>query len=175
MLVAFQAGLLGVLVIGPGNGAWTVPGPLRAAGGVLRVAGAVVIVLAALRLGRAASVHPEPTSGAVLRTSGPYRFVRHPIYSGVVVLGGAMAATAGSVVAIAAFVALVGVLSVKARFEEGMLRRRFAGYAAYAEVTPRLVPSLLRRGSRTPTPAVAEQPEAVTPARPGQRWRRRGH
>jgi len=104
LLVGLQAGLLGLLVLGPGRGAWTVPVPLRVAGDVLRVGGAAAIVVAALRLGRSASVHPAPPAGAVLRTDGPYRFVRHPIYSGVLLLAVGIVATDGSILAIATFV-----------------------------------------------------------------------
>jgi protein-S-isoprenylcysteine O-methyltransferase Ste14 len=140
LLVATQAILLSLLVVGPGDGAWTVPRPLRLAGNVLRVAGAAAIILGALRLGRSASMHPAPTSGAVLRTDGAYRLVRHPIYSGVLLLALGIASTAGSVVALVIFAVLVGVLSVKARFEESLLQRRFPGYLAYARATPRFVP-----------------------------------
>jgi protein-S-isoprenylcysteine O-methyltransferase Ste14 len=122
-----------------------VPALLRTAGQVLRWLGLGAVVAGALRLGRAASVHPEPTSAAVLRTNGPYRFVRHPIYSGVLLFAAGIAATAGSALAVLAFGALVGLLSVKARFEERLLAQHFAGYAAYARVTPRFVPGLRRR------------------------------
>ena len=145
MLVGGQAVLLVVLVFGPSGHAWKVPSPLRTAGQVMRWVGLAAVVIGALRLGRAASVHPEPTSRAALRTGGPYRFVRHPIYSGVLLFAAGIAATAGSVLAVLAFGALVGLLSLKARFEERLLARRFAGYAEYARVTPRFVPGLRRR------------------------------
>ncbi len=145
VLVGLQAGLLGLLVLDPGRSAWTVPVPLRVAGNVLRVSGAAAIVVAALRLGRSASVHPAPPAGAVLCTDGPYRFVRHPIYTGVLLLAAGIAATAGSILAITTFGALVAVLAVKARLEEGLLRRRFPGYANYAASTPRFLPRPTRR------------------------------
>jgi len=53
----------------------------------------------------------------VLRTDGPYRLVRHPIYSGVMLLAAGIAATTASVVALIGFAALIGLLHVKARFE----------------------------------------------------------
>jgi len=146
LLVGMQAVLLGLLVIGPGRrSTWTVPVPLQVASSVLRVGGAAAIILGALRLGRCASVHPAPTEGAVLRTDGPYRFVRHPIYSGVLLLAGGIAATNGGVLAIIILVGLIAVLGVKVRLEEGLLRRRFPGYAAYAASTPRFLPRPTRR------------------------------
>jgi protein-S-isoprenylcysteine O-methyltransferase Ste14 len=142
LLVTAQFGLLAVLVLGPSGQVWTVTGPLRTAGSVLRWAGLAAIVLGVLRLGRGFSVHPVPTAIAVLRTDGLYRVVRHPIYSGVLLLAAGMAATAGSFLAITAFAFLVLVLSAKARFEEGLLAERFPDYAAYARRTPRFVPFL---------------------------------
>ena len=140
-----QFSLLAVLVLAPSGHAWRVPKSLQTTGTLLRWAGAVAIVMGALRLGRGASAHPAPTSRAVLRTDGPYRLVRHPIYSGVMLLAAGIAATTASVVALIGFAALIGLLHVKARFEERLLTQRFVGYPAYARVTPRFVPGLRRR------------------------------
>jgi protein-S-isoprenylcysteine O-methyltransferase Ste14 len=90
-------------------------------------------------------VHPGPTRAAVLRTDGPYRFVRHPIYSGVLLLATAIAVTSGSAVSVVALAGLAALLNVKARFEEGLLRRRFPDYGAYVGRTPRFVPSFRHR------------------------------
>jgi protein-S-isoprenylcysteine O-methyltransferase Ste14 len=145
ILVAAQFLLLAVIVIGPLDGGWSVPGPLHRTGTVLRWVGGAAIVVGALRLGRGVSVHPVPSRAAVLRTDGLYRFVRHPIYSGVLLLAAGITATSGSVAAAAALGALIVLLNTKARFEERLLLRRFPGYAVYAGRTPRFVPSLRRR------------------------------
>jgi protein-S-isoprenylcysteine O-methyltransferase Ste14 len=143
-LVALQFVLLAVIVVSPG-GVWAVPGTFRTVGTVMRVVGAAAIVAGALRLGRGLSVHPTPTESAVLRTDGPYRFVRHPIYSGVLLLATGITATSGSAAAVVAFAGLAVLLNVKARFEEVLLLRRFPDYGAYASRTPRFVPSFRRR------------------------------
>lgn len=145
LLVAAQFILLGILVLGPSGGAWTVSDSLRGAGEALRIAGLAAIALGVLRLGRGASVHPAPTAAAVLRTDGLYRFVRHPIYSGVLLLAAGITATNGGLVALGVFVALILVLNTKARFEERLLIERFPDYGNYARRTPRFVPSPRRR------------------------------
>lgn len=145
VLVGGQTVLLGFLILGPADHAWSVPQPLRMAGQLLRWVGVGAVAIGALRLGRAASVHPEPTSRAALRTDGPYRFVRHPIYSGVLLFAASVAGTSGSAPDVLAFAALAALLFSKARFEERLLAQRFAGYRAYAEATPRFVPGLRRR------------------------------
>jgi protein-S-isoprenylcysteine O-methyltransferase Ste14 len=145
VLVALQFLLLAFIVVSPAGGVWVVAGPLRTAGTVMRVVGAAAIAAGGVWLGRGISVHPSPTRAAVLRTSGPYRFVRHPIYSGVVLLATAITATSGSAASVAALAGLAVLLNVKARFEEKLLLRRFPGYGAYASRTPRFIPSLRRR------------------------------
>jgi protein-S-isoprenylcysteine O-methyltransferase Ste14 len=145
VLVGAQGVLLAFLVLVPSKRAWVVPTPLHVLGECLLWGGLAGVVLGALGLGLAASVHPEPTTRAVLRTTGPYRFVRHPIYSGVLLFAAGVTITAGSVLDVLVFGALIGLLSLKARFEERLLAQRFAGYAEYARVTPRFVPRLRPR------------------------------
>lgn len=139
-LVASQFALLTVLVFAPTGTAWPLPPALQAIGTAGRVVGALAIVVGAARLGRGASIHPAPTPGATLRTDGPYRFVRHPIYTGVLVFGAALALTGRSLLHLVAWATLVAVLTVKARFEERLLAARFPGYAGYARATGRFVP-----------------------------------
>lgn len=102
--------------------------------------GIAAIVLGIVRLGRRARVHPAPGAAAVLRTDGPYRFVRHPIYSGVLVWAAGTAFSTASLVGVAAFAALTVTLNAKARLEERLLVQRFPDYADYARRTPRFVP-----------------------------------
>ena len=80
--------------------------------------------------------------------TGPYRFVRHPIYTGLIAALGSFA------VQLATPAALVGVCFValgfwlKARLEERFLSQELgeAAYAAYRRRTPMLVPFWPVRG-----------------------------
>ncbi|MBK5222834.1 MAG: hypothetical protein JJE52_08165 [Acidimicrobiia bacterium] len=93
LLVGAQFALLALLVLAPTGTAWTVPDGVRLLGTIGRVAGVALIVFGGIRLGVAASVHPAPTTRAVLRTDDAYRHIRHPIYTGVLVVGAAIALT----------------------------------------------------------------------------------
>jgi protein-S-isoprenylcysteine O-methyltransferase Ste14 len=104
------------------------------------LAGGAVALWGAGALGGALRAHPAPAAEAVLRTDGAYRWVRHPIYSGVLLASAGASAAAGTWRALGALAALVALFQVKARYEEGLLRARFPGYAAYAARTPRFVP-----------------------------------
>jgi len=144
-VVAVQAGLLVGFYLAPKRHDWPLPGWLATTGSVVVLAGAAVLVAAALNLGRSLTVLPTPAARATLRTGGFYRFVRHPIYTGLlaVVLGGAL--TSRSAVRLSLAVALLALLTRKARWEEDMLRCRYPEYEEYARRTPRFVPRLGRR------------------------------
>jgi protein-S-isoprenylcysteine O-methyltransferase Ste14 len=84
-------------------------------------------------------VSPLPDRHDALVTDGPYRWIRHPMYTAVlaVVLP---AALLGAPVSVGAGLALAAVLFVKLRFEERELARRFAGYAEYRRRSGALLP-----------------------------------
>jgi protein-S-isoprenylcysteine O-methyltransferase Ste14 len=89
-------------------------------------------------------VLPEPRSNARLVMTGPYAYVRHPLYSGLMLFGLGCAIGWATPWHWLALVGLLAVLSAKARREETLLAARFAEYAAYAQGTPRFVPRVTR-------------------------------
>jgi protein-S-isoprenylcysteine O-methyltransferase Ste14 len=76
--------------------------------------------------------------------SGPYRFVRHPIYTGLLLglLGTAIAR--GDVQGFVAFAIACAALWRKLRLEERWMQETFGDvYAKYRENVPALIPHLL--------------------------------
>jgi protein-S-isoprenylcysteine O-methyltransferase Ste14 len=140
--VAGQILLLVALVLLPGRDDWPTPPWLRLVAQAVFIAGIVVLVVASLRLGRALTPTPVPTSGGRLQTGGLYRFVRHPIYSGVLLIVVGITMRSGSAVVFAVAVAAMVFFDRKARWEEARLAERYPGYAEYASHTPRFVPRL---------------------------------
>ncbi len=114
---------------------------------MLELAGLVVLGVGLLNLGRSARPLPTPVRGGELRSTGLYRLVRHPIYTGVMAFAIGSAIPSGSVAIAAATVALVAWLEIKARWEERRLEVRYPAYASYAARTPRFIPSPRRRSS----------------------------
>lgn len=87
-------------------------------------------------------IQPEIASGATLITRGPYRFVRHPMYLAVLLTTLGWVTLAPALPRCAVWGALAGVLVVKLRYEERLLRAKFPEYAAYASRTKRIVPGV---------------------------------
>ena len=145
LLVAGQFALIGVLVVLPSGDDWPVPTALIVACSAATVLGLAVMVIGATGLGRGLTATPLPNAHAQLRTGGLYRYARHPIYSGLMLMMASITVASGSGLRLLALAALIVLLNVKARWEETRLAQRFGGYADYATLTPRFVPLRLRR------------------------------
>jgi protein-S-isoprenylcysteine O-methyltransferase Ste14 len=120
-----------------------VTGPEPAVFGTLLVAaGLAFSVWARWHLGRNWSAAVTVKEGHTLIRSGPYRFVRHPIYSGMVVaLLGTALAIGEARAFIGAALILVGFV-LKLRVEETRMRDTFPEYADYCRHTARLIPGV---------------------------------
>ena len=113
---------------------------LKGAGVVSVFGGALVLVLAGRALGSGFTPFPKPAEGGELVEDGPYAFVRHPVYSGglLVAVGISLALSPWAFVAT---VILAVVWALKANVEERFLRERYPAYADYCSRTRRrLVP-----------------------------------
>ena len=77
---------------------------------------------------------------AVLLEQGAYRFVRHPIYSGILQLAIGWALFVNGWLTLLYTAILFMVFDRKLRREEEILRRTFPGYTAYAARVRRLIP-----------------------------------
>ena len=87
-------------------------------------------------------IYPEPIPDACLITTGPYRWVRHPMYTSLLLfmLGIALYRHAWPNYLGLALLSLA--ILGKIHREETHLHRRFADYAAYVRRTRRLIPRI---------------------------------
>lgn len=102
--------------------------------------GIAILISSFLRLGKSLTANPVPKEDGELIVSGLYSFVRHPIYTGLLVLGLGVVLDAGYWPQILILVMLFIQLHIKANFEEYLLKQKYPGYAAYAAKTPRFFP-----------------------------------
>lgn len=78
-----------------------------------------------------------------LVTHGPYRWVRHPIYSGLLLAVGGSTLTLDRIGGLVATLLIIGMCTYKLRLEEHMLDRHFGeAYAEYKLRTWALIPPL---------------------------------
>jgi len=89
------------------------------------------------------NIRPTPREGAQLVQQGPYRWIRHPMYTAVIDCGLACAWAGRSLWGWSGVVALVAVLATKARFEERWMLVGHPGNAAYRTRTSRFLPGIL--------------------------------
>lgn len=88
------------------------------------------------------NIRPTPRAGGALVEQGPYRWIRHPMYTSVIAVGVACAWASGHWLAWLALCALAAVLVVKAVFEERWMVQAHPGYAVYRQRTRRFLPWL---------------------------------
>lgn len=112
-------------------------------GAAIMLAGLAFAVWARIHLGRNWSSTVALKEDHKLIRSGPYRFVRHPIYTGILagVLGTGIAV--GQVNLFIAFVLFSFSCWLKSRFEETLMVQAFGDqYIQYRKEVPALVPGL---------------------------------
>jgi protein-S-isoprenylcysteine O-methyltransferase Ste14 len=151
LLVAVQAVLLAAVFLTTGSTRWTAGPTVRLVSQTCRAVGFLLIAISAIELGRALTAHPSPKRTATLRSGGLYRLMRHPMYTGVMALSIGSALPSGSALRALGAIGLTVLFNIKSRFEERALAEHFADYPAYANVTPRFIPSpaAYRRSTRT--------------------------
>lgn len=107
---------------------------------VVQIAAVFLMVWARVTFGRR-SFHAtaDPTEGGLV-TTGPYRFIRHPIYTAVClfVVAGVLAHL--SLITAGFFLVLLVGSVIRMLAEERLLRGRYPEYAQYAATTKRMVP-----------------------------------
>jgi protein-S-isoprenylcysteine O-methyltransferase Ste14 len=88
------------------------------------------------------SIAPTLKKMHQLRTNGIYQFVRHPMYTSVLLLCLALMLTNSHYISQSVMLVLLVNLILKSRLEEKLLSKRFDNYQAYKEKTGRFIPFL---------------------------------
>lgn len=86
------------------------------------------------------SILPEPSANATLITKGPYRFIRHPMYTAILLGSVGLVINQFTWLRLAIVIALAIVLLIKLNWEEKMLSQKFDAYKEYMKHSKRLVP-----------------------------------
>ena len=141
-LVALQFALIVTLAVSAGPAFLHGQAP---AGAVTLAVAAVMFGVWALYANRPGNfnVRPTPRDGGRLVQEGPYRWIRHPMYTAVIACSLAAAWGGASPWGWLAATALIAVLAIKALLEERWILAVHPDYSAYRARTRRFIPGLL--------------------------------
>jgi protein-S-isoprenylcysteine O-methyltransferase Ste14 len=95
----------------------------------------ILLVLWVMNINRFAARTVHVVAGQTVISTGPYRFVRHPLYSGSALLWIFTPLALGSAVSLPAFVLLVSFYVIRLLSEEKILRKDLPGYTEYCACT----------------------------------------
>lgn len=110
------------------------------AGLVLGGLGLVLAGAGLIHLGKNLTAVPHPKEDAHFVDGGAYRFVRHPIYSGIIFASFGWGFLMNSFLVLMMGVILFLFFSIKTRREERFLAQKFEEYAAYQGRVRKLIP-----------------------------------
>jgi len=86
------------------------------------------------------NVVPYPVVDGNMVTAGPYRVIRHPMYTSIFIFAFALLAGQFDYLKLIVSIVLVSGLVVKMIYEEGLLCKHFPAYTVYMEKTKRVIP-----------------------------------
>lgn len=109
-------------------------------GTLLEWVGIVGVLLCAVSLRRSLTAVPIPKEDGTLSTSGLYKYVRHPMYTSVLLLSVGIALSNGSMIKYVFMVCLCVLFYFKSIYEEKYLVLKYPAYADYSARIPRFIP-----------------------------------
>ncbi len=132
------------LNVSPRAHVWRTPLALGIACDLIVLAGVAFTVWARVVLGRNWSAEVTFKEGHELIEAGPYALVRHPIYTGLILMALGAAVDYGRAIGFAVLLAVCAALWWKARVEERVMSAHFPdAYAAYRRRTHAIIPFVL--------------------------------
>jgi len=111
-------------------------------GQILFYSGIVIAIWAAILLGPNLTPLPKPKPSGEFIQSGLYRFVRHPIYFGVILVCFGWAGIEQTLYTLVLAIILLIFFDLKSRQEEIWLTEKFSEYNVYKQNTKKLIPFL---------------------------------
>jgi len=144
--VVVQGILIGLILFGPQGFPLITSEPLttilQSCGIAIGLLACLIMVIAVINLGKNLTPLPCPKDDAVLIQTGLYRYVRHPIYFGVLLAALAWLLIFPGLYILAYSICLFALFDIKARREEAWLVERFPAYRDYQAKVKKLIPGI---------------------------------
>ena len=107
---------------------------------LIAVFGGVIIILALLQLNKNLSPFPTPKNNTTLLQNGLYKYIRHPIYTGIILLFTGYSLYQNSFYKLGISLLLVVLFYFKSNYEEQRLEQKFPDYKLYKNKTGKFFP-----------------------------------
>jgi len=143
LLFVFVQGVLFVAYLVDFGGTNSFPAWVQFIGIAIGIIGFAICLISFWALNRNLSPFPSPIENGNLITTGVYRFVRHPIYTGVILLALGYGLFSDSLFRLVISAILFMFFYFKSAYEEKLLLEKYPGYAVYKQRTGRLFPKMI--------------------------------
>lgn len=107
---------------------------------ILSALGFIVVLIALIQLNTNLSPFPKPKDNANLITNGIFKYVRHPIYSGILIFLFFLSLYFASAYKLGLVVLLLILFWFKSEYEEEQLCLKYSNYRDYRQDTGRFFP-----------------------------------
>jgi protein-S-isoprenylcysteine O-methyltransferase Ste14 len=112
------------------------------AGLALSIFGITLIIVSSVSLNKNLTPFPSPKDESTLITTGVYRYIRHPIYTGILLTTVGYGVYSENTLRLLVFIALLILFVSKASYEETLLLKKFPEYNNYRQQTAALIPGI---------------------------------
>jgi protein-S-isoprenylcysteine O-methyltransferase Ste14 len=109
---------------------------------LLSIIGFLIVLVALFNLDKSLTAFPTPKNNSELITSGLYKYVRHPIYTGILLTVFGYSIYSASIPRLIISLLLFILFYFKTNYEEYKLSQKYPGYSAYKARTGRFIPKL---------------------------------
>lgn len=138
--VALQFIILALFIAGPNLVRFELPKFTLWIGVGISLLGFILFIVAVLQLGKSLSLYPTPSPKSELITTGVFHHIRHPIYSGILLVLLGLAIIFGSLLKLIFFIVAVIFFYKKSSYEEKRLIDKYPEYKNYKTKTGRFFP-----------------------------------
>lgn len=113
---------------------------IQKTGLLLAIFGATIIILALLQLNKNLSPFPTPKKNTALLQNGLFKYIRHPIYTGIILFFTGYSVYQNSFYKLAISMLLLVLFYFKSNYEEQRLEQKFPDYKLYKSKTGKFFP-----------------------------------